>query len=158
MSSFGYLVIYKETQMTQTLTFQTSSVITKLARALAYKEAKKDKSQVDFFINLFKRQLQNAIKLTEHFEERVFQRFQNEENELLSAAISRAIRKTEPLQRGADYHIAKTQKYIDNESNIVVVLERQGEFGAVLVTTYKKGQEMLISDDELADLKKRGVL
>ncbi|EKJ5652559.1 hypothetical protein PJO11_001243, partial [Campylobacter coli] len=59
---------------------------------------------------------------------------------------------------GADYHIATAQKYLDKDSNIVVVLERQGEFGAVLVTTYKRGQENLLSDEELADLKKRGVL
>ncbi|EPZ1026392.1 hypothetical protein ACXKGQ_000799 [Campylobacter coli] len=62
------------------------------------------------------------------------------ENDALSVAISRAIRNTSLLQHGADYHIATTQKYLDKDSNIVVVLERQGEFGAVLVTTYKRGQ------------------
>lgn len=141
-----------------TLIFDTSLVITKLARALAYKEAKKDKSKVDFYINLFKRQITNSIKLTEHFKQRVEQRFEALEADLLSCAISRSIRNTSPLSMGAEYHIAKTQKYLDNESNIVVVLERQGEFGAVLVTTYKRGEENLLSDEELMDLRKRGVL
>ncbi|EGL3777788.1 hypothetical protein IQ300_000687 [Campylobacter upsaliensis] len=140
-----------------TLIFDTSLVITKLARALAYKEAKKDKSKVDFYINLFKRQITTSIKLTEHFKQRVEQRFEALEADLLSCAISRSIRNTSPLSRGAEYHIAKTQKYLDNESNIVV-LERQGEFGAVLVTTYKRGEENLLSDEELMDLRKRGVL
>ncbi|EPB1160857.1 hypothetical protein ACRBLZ_000911 [Campylobacter upsaliensis] len=141
-----------------TLIFDTSLVITKLARALAYKEAKKDKSKVDFYINLFKRQITTSIKLTEHFKQRVEQRFEALEADLLSCAIFRSIRNTSPLSRGAEYHIAKTQKYLDNESNIVVVLERQGEFGAVLVTTYKRGEENLLSDEELMDLRKRGVL
>ncbi|MCR2104013.1 hypothetical protein CUPS4244_02735 [Campylobacter upsaliensis] len=140
-----------------TLIFDTSLVITKLARALAYKEAKKDKSKVDFYINLFKRQITTSIKLTEHFKQRVEQRFEALEADLLSCAISRSIRNTSPLSMGAEYHIAKTQKYLDNESNIVV-LERQGEFGAVLVTTYKRGEENLLSDEELSDLRKRGVL
>jgi len=142
----------------QTLTFDSSLVISKLARALAYKEAKKDKSKVDFFFNLFKRQISNCIKLTEHFTDRVTQRFEPKESDELSAAISRAIRNTSALQRGASYHLSQTQKYIDEQSNIVVVLERQGEFGAVLVTTYKKGEEMLLSDEELFELKKKGVL
>lgn len=140
------------------LTYTNELVVAKLARALAYKEAKKDKSKVDFLINLFKKQIQNCIKATEHFTDRVSQRFEEVENDTLSVAILRAIRNTSPLQRGADYHIATTQKYLDEDSNIVVVLERQGEFGAVLVTTYKRGQENLLSDEELADLKKRGVL
>ncbi|EPU1613092.1 hypothetical protein ACV6ZM_000213 [Campylobacter coli] len=62
------------------------------------------------------------------------------ENDTLSVAISRAIGNTSLLQHGADYYIATTQKYLDKDSNIVVVLERQGEFGAVLVTAYKRGQ------------------
>lgn len=114
------------------LTYTNELVVAKLARALAYKEAKKDKSKVDFLINLFKKQIQNCIKATEHFTDRVSQRFEEVENDTLSVAISRAIRNTLPLQRGADYHIATTQKYLDEDSNIVVVLERQGEFGAVV--------------------------
>lgn len=70
-----------------TLIFDTSLVITKLARALAYKEAKKDKSKVDFYINLFKRQITTSIKLTEHFKQRVEQRFEALEADLLSCAI-----------------------------------------------------------------------
>lgn len=35
------------------LTYTNELVVAKLARALAYKEAKKDKSKVDFLINLF---------------------------------------------------------------------------------------------------------
>ncbi|TBR80912.1 hypothetical protein DU472_04440 [Campylobacter novaezeelandiae] len=140
------------------LIYTNELVVAKLARALAYKEAKKDKSNISFLINLFKRQIQNCIKVTKHFTDRVSQRFEEIENDTLSVAISRAIRNTFPLQKGADYHIAKTQKYIDEDSNIVVILERQGEFGAVLVTTYKKGQENLLSDEELAELKKRGVI
>ncbi|HEB9312265.1 TPA: hypothetical protein RZK28_001746 [Campylobacter coli] len=118
------------------LTYTNELVVARLARALAYKEAKKDKSKVDFLINLFKKQIQNCIKATEHFTDRASQRFEEVENDTLSVAISRAIRNTSPLQHGADYH----QKYLDKDSNIVVVLERQGEFGAVLVTTYKRGQ------------------
>ncbi|WP_052783793.1 hypothetical protein [Campylobacter jejuni] len=120
------------------LTYTNELVVAKLSRALAYKEAKKDKSKVDFLINLFKKQIRNCIKATEHFTDRVSQRFEEVENDTLSVAISRAIRNTSPLQRGADYHIATTQKYFDEDSNIVVVLERQGEFGAVLVTTYNE--------------------
>lgn len=145
-------------QNLQTLKFDTGLVTAKLARALAYKEAKKDKSQVDFYFNLFKKQITTSIKLTEHFKQRVEQRFEELEADLLSCAISRAIRHTKPLSIGADYHSAKTQKYLDDESNIVVVLQRQGEFGAVLVTTYKRGEENLLSDEEVADLRKRGVL
>lgn len=143
---------------TNVLKFEVDSVATKLAKTLAYKEAKKDKSKVDFYTNLFKRQIKNCIKLTEHFIERTQQRFAPTEENSLSIAISRAIRNTKPLSRGAEYHVSQSQKYVDEESNIVVVLERQGEFGAVLVTTYKIGEEKLLSDDELRDLKKRGVL
>ncbi|EHW8023855.1 hypothetical protein K2U79_001823, partial [Campylobacter jejuni] len=46
------------------LTYTNELVVAKLARALAYKEAKKDKSKVDFLINLFKKQIRNCIKAT----------------------------------------------------------------------------------------------
>ncbi len=43
-------------------------------------------------------------------------------------------------------------------TNIIVVLERAGQFGASLVTTYKKGEENLISDDEFFTLQSRGLI
>ncbi|NDJ27951.1 hypothetical protein DMB95_08790 [Campylobacter sp. MIT 12-8780] len=131
-------------------------VASKIARALAYKEAKKTKQSVDFLISLFSRQVKNSIKTTTHFVDRVVQRFTAEEADILYTAISRAVRNTKPLENGR-YHNAVSQKFVD-DSGIVIVLERQGELGAVLVTTYKQGGENLLSDEEVMDLRKRGIL
>lgn len=135
------------------------SVSAKIARFLANKEAKKDsKADLTFLIKNYTRQISNGIKTTQHFVERVRQRFEEQEANELYIAISRAIRGTRAVERGSyGDHLATTQKFID-ESGIAVVLEKQGAFGAVLVTTYKVGSENLLSDEELADLKKRGVL
>lgn len=131
-------------------------VASKIARALAYKEAKKTKQSIDFLISLFSKEVKNCLKTTQHFVERTRQRFAQDEADNLYNAISRAIRNTKPLENGR-YHQSVSQKFID-ESGIVVVLERQGNLGAVLVTTYKLGSENLLSDEELIDLKKRDVL
>ncbi|WP_231853491.1 hypothetical protein [Helicobacter cinaedi] len=55
-------------------------------------------------------------------------------------------------------HIAKAQKYYDDMTNIVVVLERAGVYGARLVTTYRRGEENLISDEEYQLLHSRGLI
>lgn len=50
------------------------------------------------------------------------------------------------------------QKYIDEATNIVIVLERMGKFGANLITTYVLGKENLLSEEEVLELNARGVL
>lgn len=75
----------------------------------------------------------------------------------MSGAIARAIRNIKPLEIGGN-HIAKAQRFYDDMTNIVVVLERAGQYGARLVTTYKKGEENLISDDEFLLLQSRGLI
>ena len=129
----------------------------KTAKALASKEAKKTNQNEDFVRNLLTRQISAGLKATEHFAERFIQRFTANESESLSSAISRAIRKTQPQENGCN-HKTVSQKIIDEPTGIVTILERQGRFGAVLVTTYKLGCENLLSDSELRDLKLRGLL
>lgn len=100
-----------------------------------------------------------AISSTIHFAERTRQRFVEDEVDMLAGAIARAVRATHTQEFGGyGDHSRVTQKYEDALTGIVVVLERYGVLGATLVTTYKKGCENLISDEEFAELKKRGVL
>ncbi|RDU55116.1 hypothetical protein CQA49_00815 [Helicobacter sp. MIT 00-7814] len=130
--------------------------IEKVAKALTKKELKAKGGNEIVVKNLISKQVGDGLKLSAHFEERVVQRFSADESELLAGAISRAIRQTKPLELGT-HHLPKSQKFID-ESGIVIVLERIGRFGAVLVTSYMLGKENLLSDIELRELKLRGIL
>ena len=132
------------------------NIASKIARALANKEAKRTKKPMETFIQSFLRESKNSIKLTDHFIDRTTQRYVADEADTLYTAISRAVRSTSTLSNG-NYHKAVSQRFVD-ESGIVVVLERQGTLGAVLVTTYKLGEENLLSDEELIDLKRRNCL
>ena len=100
-----------------------------------------------------------ALTTTEHFTDRIAQRFLADEEDMLAAAVARAVRNTQPQEFGSyGEHSRVSQRYEDALTGIIVVLERYGRLAATLVTTYKKGCENLISDEELAELKKRGVL
>ena len=100
-----------------------------------------------------------VLPTTEHFIDRIAQRFLANEEDMLAAAVARAVRGTKTQEVGSyGDHSRISQRYEDALTGIVVVLERYGNLGATLVTTYKKGCENLISDEELAELKKRGVL
>ena len=129
----------------------------KTAKALASKEAKKTKQNEDFVRSHLTRQITAGLKSSEHFADRVIQRFTSDEFENLSSAISRAIRQTAPQESGCE-HKTISQKIVDSLTGIVTILERQGKFGAVLVTTYKLGCENLLSDSELREMKLRGLL
>lgn len=100
-----------------------------------------------------------TLTTTEHFTDRIAQRFLAEEEDVLAAAVARAVRNTQPQEFGSyGDHYRISQKYEDTLTGIVVVLERYGRLAATLVTTYKKGCENLITDEELAELRKRNAL
>ncbi|TLD93448.1 hypothetical protein LS74_001595 [Helicobacter magdeburgensis] len=132
-------------------------VAKKLATNLAKKEAKKSGKAENLCFALIFGQVSRGINASAHFIQRVQQRFEAQEEEELSGAIARAVRATQPMEQGGN-DIAKPQKYYDDMTNIIVVLERAGQFGASLVTTYKRGQENLISDDEFFALQSRGLI
>lgn len=132
-------------------------VAKKIATTLAKKEAKKSGKAENICYARFFNEVSRGINISEHFLQRVAQRFEQQQQEELSGAIARAVRATKPLEAGGN-HIAQAQKFYDDMTNIVVVLERAGQFGARLVTTYKKGQENLISDGEFFALQSRGLI
>ena len=129
----------------------------KTAKSVAQKESKKTKVNESFLYNNLLRTYKSGIKVTKHFANRLQQRFILDEVQVLSSAISRAIRQTQTQEVGCN-HKSISQKIIDKMTGIVVVLERQGMYGAVLVTSYKLGEENLLSDEELRDLRTRGIL
>ena len=132
-------------------------VAKKIATTLAKKEAKKSGKAENICYARFFGEVSRGINVSEHFLQRVTQRFERQQEEELSGAIARAIRNIKPLEIGGN-HIAKAQRFYDDMTNIVVVLERAGQYGARLVTTYKKGEENLISDDEFLLLQSRGLI
>lgn len=133
------------------------SVVEKTAKAVAQKEAKKTNKDAQFLFVQLQRFYGSGVNATTHFAERVIQRFEEAEKDELAGAISRAIRKSQTLESGCN-HKAVSQKLLDKATGIVVVLERIGLYGATLVTTYKVGQESLLSEAEYKDLKLRGLV
>lgn len=138
----------------------TSLVQSKIGLSLARKALKSGQikeNDLQWQAQRFAREA--ALTSTNHFEDRIAQRFLADEIDSLAAAVARAVRGTKTREVGSyGDHSRVSQRYEDALTGIVVVLERYGNLGATLVTTYKKGCENLISDEELADLKKRGVL
>lgn len=138
----------------------TSLVQSKIGLSLARKALKSGQikeNDLQWQAQRFAREA--ALTSTNHFEDRIAQRFLADEIDSLAAAVARAVRGTKTQEVGSyNYHSRVSQRYEDALTGIVVVLERYGNLGATLVTTYKKSCENLISDEELADLKKRGVL
>lgn len=132
-------------------------VAKKLATNLAKKESKKTGKAENVCFALIFGQVSRGINTSAHFIQRVQQRFEAQEQEELSGAIARAVRATQPMEQGGN-HIAKAQKYYDDMTNIIAVLERVGQLGTRLVTTYKRGQENLILDDEFFALQSRGLI
>lgn len=133
------------------------SVVDKTAKAVSQKEAKKIKGDEQFLFVKAQRHFSQGVRATTHFAERVVQRFEEVEKDELAGAISRAIRKSKTLENGCN-HKAISQKILDEATGIVVVLERIGLYGATLVTTYKVGQENLLSEAEYKELKLRGLV
>lgn len=132
-------------------------VAKKLATNLAKKEAKKSGKAENICYARFFGEVSRGINVSEHFLQRVAQRFERQQEEELSGAIARAVRATKPLETGGA-HVPKAQRFYDDMTNIVVVLERVGQLGARLVTTYRKGEENLISDEEYQLLHSRGLI
>ena len=132
-------------------------VAKKIATTLAKKESKKSGKAENICYARFFGEVSRGINVSEHFLQRVAQRFERQQEEELSGAIARAVRATKPLEAGGS-HIAKAQRFYDDMTNIVVVLERVGQLGARLATTYRKGEENLISDDEFLLLQSRGLI
>lgn len=85
------------------------------------------------------------------------QRFESTQIDEISGAIARAITNTQVIECNG-MHIAKSQRYIDTNTGIVLVLEKCGVSGARLVTLYKQGEENLLSDEEYQELVSRGIL
>lgn len=129
----------------------------KIATTLAKKESKKTGKAENICYARFFSEVSRGINVSEHFLQRVAQRFEQQHEEELSGAIARAVRATKPLEAGGA-HVPKAQKYYDDMTNIIVVLEHAGQYGVRLVTTYKRGQENLISDDEFFALQSRGLI
>lgn len=132
-------------------------VVEKTAKAVAQKESKKKKIKEDFLFTQLKRHFGSGINATNHFAERIVQRFEEVEKDELSGAISRSIRKVKTLENGCN-HKAISQKLLDESTGIVVVLERIGLYGANLITTYKVGQENLLCEEEYKEIKLRGLV
>ncbi len=97
------------------------------------------------------------IEATSHFEDRFNQRFEESEDVALSGAIARAVRCSKTIETAYGNCAKVAQKYVDKLTSIVVVLEKQGQYKATLVTVYKLGQELLISDEELSFLKRNNI-
>lgn len=129
----------------------------KLSKQLASKKAKKTKENQEFLSVRFRNQIAQGLKISEHFKERAIQRFDESQEQDLIAAICRCIKNTKPLEFLRSDHLKIAQKFIDEATNIVIVLERIGEFGAHLITTYILGKENLLSEEEVLELKKRGL-
>lgn len=135
-----------------------SDAAEKTAKALGNKKKKElSGNALTMFVNSVKREVKNGLKVMDHFSDRVVQRFEDSEEDILAQAISRALRATAPKEGHSGAHMRVSHKYIDEATGIVVVLERMGRLGANLVTTYKVGEESLISDDELRELKRKGI-
>ncbi|PAF46237.1 hypothetical protein BKH46_08330 [Helicobacter sp. 12S02634-8] len=132
--------------------------VEKIAKTSASKEAKKQNQAKEWLYTQLKNQVSRCLKTSSHFEDRVYQRFTQEQEEILAGAISRSIRQTKPLETSRGDHIACAQKFIDEMSGIVVVLERIGKYGATLITSYIQGKESLLSDEELYELKQKGII
>ena len=132
-------------------------VAKKIATTLAKKESKKSGKAENICYARFFGEVSRGINVSENFLQRVAQRFERQQEEELSGAIARAVRATKPMEQGGN-HIAKAQRFYDDMTNIVVVLERAGQYGARLVTTYRRGEENLISDEEYQLLHSRGLI
>ncbi|WP_143428606.1 hypothetical protein [Helicobacter sp. 13S00482-2] len=134
-----------------------NDTVNKMTKYFSTKQAKKTNQNLQWLEQKLKSQISSALKISQHFKERVVQRFSEDEKEKLASAISRSIRNTKPLEvRGM--HLAKAQKFIDEATNFVIVLERMGEFGATLITSFVLGKENLLSDEEIYELKMKGIL
>lgn len=133
-------------------------VFLRLAKQILNKEAKNSKESIQFLATKLQNQVAQGIKISKHFEQRVIQRFEESQEKDLIAAICRCIKNTKPLEFSRGDHLSIAQKYIDEVTNIVIVLERMGKFGANLITTYVLGKENLLSEEEVLELNARGVL
>lgn len=125
----------------------------KTSKSVATKISKKTGENLNWLTTKLNNEIQAGLKTTRHFEERVLQRFSEIQEEELASALSRCLRQTKPLEIQGT-----TQKFVDEISKIVIVLERMGQFGATLVTSFILGQENLLSDEELYELKRKGIL
>lgn len=132
-------------------------VLLRLTKQILNKEAKNSKENMQFLAIKLQNQVAQGIKISKHFEQRVIQRFEESQEQELIAAICRCIKNTKPLEFLGGCHLGVAQKYIDEATNIVIVLERMGKFGANLITTYVLGKENLLSEEEVLELNARGV-
>lgn len=130
----------------------------RLVKQIAKKKNKNTQENLPYLTTRLQNQIAQGLKISKHFEQRVMQRFEETQEQDLIAAICRCIKNTKPLEFFRGNHLGIAQKYIDEATNIVIVLERMGEFGANLITTYILGKENLLNDEEVLELNARGVL
>lgn len=111
-------------------------IIASIAKWIIRKEEKKGLKPLSSAIYA---KVETSIQISEHFIQRSKQRFDEMDLQSLTQSVVKAIKGTKPLERYDGSPLILAQRFIDKETNFVVVLERIGMYGARLVTCYKHG-------------------